>query len=354
MSAICEPTRLIVEGDELYAAMLADIAQARVSVRMESYIFADDEIGARFVAALIERAQAGLKVWLRVDAAGSFGVLPRATDQRLIAAGVQVKRCHRWRLMRFWQFQRRNHRKLLVVDESVAYLGGYNIHKENSRAIFGEGRWRDTHARLTGPVVVDARQAFDGYGKRYTRPVLREEGWIVSNRGVRGRMLWHRLLRRRLITARSRIWLTTPYFVPDLSTQRALCGAARRGIDVRLLVPALSDVKLAQWAARAAYSRLLAAGVRIFEYQPRVLHAKTLVVDGAWGYVGTANFDYRSFFINDEINAVFGDIAVVDALAAQFENDLRLSSEIHIRPWSRRPWSALAAEAVGWWARKWL
>jgi cardiolipin synthase len=354
MNAQVEPTRLIVEGDELYAAMLADIAAARATVRMESYIFADDEIGARFVEALIERARAGLKVWLRVDAAGSFGVLPRATDRRLIEAGVRVTRCHRWRLSRFWEFQRRNHRKLLVVDDTVAYLGGYNIHRENSRAVFGEGRWRDTHARLTGPVVADASRAFDVYGRRYVRPTLREEAWVVSNRGVRGRMLWHRLLRLRLTTARSRVWLTTPYFVPDLSTQRALCGAARRGVDVRVLVPALSDVRLAQWAARAAYSRLLAAGARIFEYQPRVLHAKTLVVDGAWGYVGTANFDYRSFFINDEINAVFGDVGIVDALATQFENDLRLSSEIHVRPWSRRPWSAVAAEAVGWWARKWL
>ena len=143
-------------------------------------------------------------------------------------------------------------------------------------------------------------------------------------------------------------------FVPDSRTQKLLCEAALRGCDARLLVPGKSDVPLAQWAARAAYSRLLACEVRIFEQLPRVLHSKTLLVDAEWATVGTANLDYRSFFLNDELNLIDESGALNAALADVFEQDLRDATEVLAQPWGRRPWSRRAAETIGWWARRWL
>ena len=154
--------------------------------------------------------------------------------------------------------------------------------------------------------------------------------------------------------ATSRIWVTTPYFVPDRRLQRLLCRAATRGIDVRLLVPGKNDVRLAQWAAHAAYAQLLASGVRIFEYIPRVLHAKTMLVDGRWAAIGTANMDYRSFFVNDEINFVDNEGSLNRVLDALFLIDLADSAEVLTAPWRLRPWWALVAETIGWVMRRWL
>lgn len=154
--------------------------------------------------------------------------------------------------------------------------------------------------------------------------------------------------------AGQRIWLTTPYFVPDFATQSQLTGAAARGVDVRVLVPEKNDVRLVQWAGRAAYSQLMRAGVRIFEYEPRTLHAKTMIIDESWSTIGTANFDYRSFAINYELNLVSWLSELNAELAAIFEQDLSESREIRERPWNSRPLSAQLAEVVGWSARRWL
>lgn len=345
---------LYIEGDALYAAMLAAIAAARASVRLESYIYASDEIGRRFADALVERARAGCHVTLRFDAFGSLGAVDAGTESALREAGVRVQRSRRWNWRRPFKVHRRNHRKLLVVDDRVAFLGGYNIHRECSRAVYGEARWRDTHARMEGPVAFDAGIAFELYERSHWSVTRRDEVWLLPNRGLRGRWLLHRVLRRRFRAAQQRIWLTTPYFVPDQSTQNQLVRAARRGVDVRVLVPGRSDVALAQWATRAAYTPLLAAGVKLYEYRPRVLHAKTIVVDADWATVGTANVDYRSLFINDELNAVFGPGPVVDELARHFEADCAESAQVRIKPWRRRPWTMLLAESIGWFVRRWL
>ena len=142
--------------------------------------------------------------------------------------------------------------------------------------------------------------------------------------------------------------------MPDSATQRWLCAAAARGVDVRALVPGKNDVRLVQWAGRAAYSRLLRAGARVYEYQPRTLHAKTVLVDEEWSTVGTANFDYRSFFINYELNLVARSAQLNAALASLFENDLLAAEEIRKQPWANRPWSNRVAEFIGWSARRWL
>jgi cardiolipin synthase A/B len=155
-------------------------------------------------------------------------------------------------------------------------------------------------------------------------------------------------------SARQRIWLTTPYFVPDRRLRRRLIRAARRGVDVRVLTPAKSDVPIAQWAAHALYSALLKHGVRVYEYQPRVLHAKTLLVDAGWASVGTANLDYRSLFVNAEVNLVASDEGFCEALAQHFRADLESSREIEQEHWQRRSWWHLARERLAWPLRRWL
>lgn len=347
---------LFVEGDVLYDAMLADLALAQSAIRLESYIFADDEVGSQFVAALGRAAQSGVATTMRLDAAGSWGGLHRSSVTKLVAEGVALGRSRAWSWRHPWMFHRRNHRKLLIVDDRVAYLGGFNINRDSSRRWAGEGRWRDTHVRITGPLVRDAIAIFDRYLRR-GRPLqlLGTRGmYLLPNRTRRCRQRMRCVFDDRFGSARERVWLTTPYFVPDRQSQGRLCAAARRGVDVRLLVPGRSDVAIAQWASRASYSHLLAAGVRIFEYQLRVLHAKTALVDRDWATVGSANFDYRSLFINDEINLVAEDAGLNAELSAQFELDLANSSEIVAETWRHRHWRAPIAEAIGTWVRRWL
>ena len=348
-----------IEGDELYAAMLADIRTARRSVRLETYIYAADEIGHAFAQALVERAGAGCDVRLRIDALGSYDTMDAALATGLRQGGVQLEWCRRWNWRRPFEFHRRNHRKLLIVDGHCCYLGGFNLHRQCSMRAFGDTRWRDTHVRIGGTLVDHAIAAFDEYDRlplRRTswRDLRSADGYLVPNLGLARRFLLHRLLRRLFRGAQQRIWLTTPYFVPPGSIQRALVHAARRGVDVRVLVPRRSDVIMAQWASRAAYARLLAGGVRIYEYLPRMLHAKTALIDAQWSMVGTANLDYRSLFINDELVLLSAQPALNAGLVEDFETDLAQSEEIAASTRPRRFGLAWISELIGWMARRWL
>jgi len=348
---------LYVEGDALYAAMLASIAKARREVWLESYIFADDAVGRRFAAALAARASAGVDVRLHVDAAGSLFWVSRRLARELVRAGVQVRWFHRWSWRDPLRYNRRNHRKLLVVDGVEAYVGGFNIHVENSRALYGEERWRDTHVRLDGTLARQAAALFEAFwaGDRGWTPASRGDalGVLLPGNTRRCRAALRCLYDQAFADARRQAYITTPYFVPDHKLQERLVETAGRGVDVRLLVPHKSDVPLARWAGRAAYQKLLRAGVRIFEYLPRVLHAKTVVTDGAWAVVGTANFDYRSLFLNYELTLVSRDTALCASLERQFMADLAQSREVQLRT-ALAPLPERLANGVGWLARRWL
>ncbi|MGB9429011.1 MAG: phospholipase D-like domain-containing protein [Gammaproteobacteria bacterium] len=349
---------VFIEGDELYGAMLDAISRARHSIKLESYIFADDEIGRRFAAALGERARAGVQVLVNIDAAGSLFWASRRLEKTLRRDGVRVHWFHRWSWREPSRYNRRNHRKLLVVDGRVGFLGGFNIHRENSREIYGEARWRDTHLEVHGRLARMLQILFDAFwrGQRRNYPFIQEPGGdtLITNHSRRGRLFLRDLYAARFAAAHQRIWLSTPYFVPDRRTQRNLMAAARRGLDVRVLVPRKSDVRIAQWAARAAYAGLLNAGVKIYKYQPRMLHAKILVVDGHWSSIGTANIDYRSFFLNYELNLVSRDGELATALEQQFLDDLKQSEQIYPARWAQRNWLGRILELVGWLARRWL
>lgn len=348
--------RIFVEGDALYEAMIHDISTARRSVLLEAYIFREDRVGQMVLSALDQASRRGVSVRMRIDAFGSRGLLGAAMVKRLRRSGIVFDWSRRWRWDHPLRYNRRNHRKLLVIDNSAAYLGGFNFGDEYSLAQFGKTRWRDTHIRLTGPIIDRATALFhDFVGKRRcTGEPWTGESLLMPNYGLACRYRWRCLLQGRLAGARQRIWVTTPYFVPDRAIQCDLMAAAGRGVDVKLLLPGKSDVPLTQWAARASYAGLLEAGVKIFEYGPRMLHAKTILIDNDWSTIGTSNFDYRSFFTNYELNFISRSADINEALAAVFDQDLSRSEEVPLSHWSKRPYLQQIPELIGWIARRWL
>lgn len=352
-----EPYKLFVEGDELYDAMLASMQSATQSIRLESYIFAEDEIGRRFAEVMIEKVSAGVDVRLHIDAAGSFFWTSGKIEKYLKKNRVMVRWFHRWSWRLPFRYNQRNHRKLLVVDEKEVYLGGFNIHRENSRKIVGDKRWRDTHVRVSDGLAREAAVLFDIFWEGKRRWSARKTSCVnmlVPNHTIPWRRALHQLYAEGIRGAEKSVYLTTPYFVPDFRLQQELVAAARRGIDVKILLPRKSDIWLTKWAAWAAYAPLLDAGVRIYEYLPRVLHAKTVVVDGSWAMLGTANFDYRSFFVNYELNMLSKDSGLSRDLQQQFIQDLENAEEIAEKKWSKRPLILHFAELIGWFARRWL
>ncbi|EAR20567.1 phospholipase D-like domain-containing protein [Nitrococcus mobilis] len=352
------PKRVYIEGDELYHAMLSAIRSARRSISLETYIYADDAVGRRFSRALAERAESGVKVRLLVDAFGSLGCFPRRTEKELRVAGVQVRRFHRWQWRHPLRYNRRNHRKLLVIDRHYAFLGGFNIHEQSSRVHTGSERWRDTHVHFEGALAREAEALFDLFWYqrwRYHHALrLPATDVLASNHNSYTRQRLRYFVDDILESARLRLWVSTPYFVPDQHMQRRLIRAAQRGVDVRMLVPHKSDVQLTRWASCAVYAKLLDEGVRIFEYLPRMLHAKIVLADGEWCMVGTSNLDYRSSRHNYELNLISADPALCRELEEHFRRDLQGSAEVHHRGWAARPLFQRLVETIGWLIRGWL
>ena len=349
---------LFTEGDDLYRSMLAAITEARTSVRLETYIFADDEIGRSFAEVLAEKAAAGVPVRVLIDSAGSLFWSSRRLERFLRQQRVQVTWYHRWSWRHPLRYNQRDHRKLLVVDDERAYLGGFNIHRENSQSAYGEGRWRDTHVRVGRELAGEAARQFDavwaGQQDFMDARLENAHALVVSNIFRNCRRRFRCVYWDRLESAGAYVYLTTPYFVPDWRTQRRLARAARRGIDVRLLLPRKSDVPVVQWAAHAVYAGLLEAGVRLYEYLPRPLHAKTAAIDGEWSIVGSANLDYRSFGVNYEMTLIARDPALAQRLTEQFVRDLEESEEVVSERWARRPRSQRAYEWIGRAVQRWL
>ncbi len=357
---------LFVEGDTLYRDMLDGIASARERVWMESYIFGADNIGRRFAEALKDAAARGLDVRVHLDAAGLLFEspwTPRAFLRDLKRNGVKVRVFHRWSWRDPWRYNRRNHCKLLLLDQSQVYLGGFNIHDDSSLEFAGEQRWRDTHIRLDDAEM--SRQAAEVFLVFWTRHLPRrlrhgrpldlfEQDTLVTNRIPRHRHALRMLFYLGLRRATQRVMITTPYFAPDRRTRHNLMHAASRGVDVTLLLPAVTDNRLVQMAARFIYDRLMRAGIRIFEYQPRKLHAKTIVVDGIWGSIGSANLDYRSLFHNYEINYTTVNPELCRELEDQFADDMKEAAEITTETLRRYGWWERLGGRLGWRLRWWL
>ncbi|MGI8559906.1 MAG: cardiolipin synthase [Luteimonas sp.] len=328
--------RLLVDGAAKYEALLADIRAATLHVHLEYYIYEPDRTGRALRDALVERARAGVKVRLLLDAVGSAGARNFFGD--LIDAGGELAWFHPLRFGRVWQrpwLNLRTHRKIVVIDGRIAYTGGMNVTDEQDERL-GDAAYRDLHLRLEGDAVrvlqgVFAEDwAYATGGHDFLADLAREtpagrRDPIATHVLVSGPdSSWepiHRLHVAAIYAARERVWLTTPYFVPGEAAMMALTSAALGGIDVRLLVPRMSDSRLVTLAARSYYGPLLRAGVKVYEYGPRLLHSKSLLVDDHFALIGSANFDHRSFRLNFEVSLLFDDAGIAAELARMIETE---------------------------------
>jgi cardiolipin synthase len=344
---------LYLGGDEAYAAIEEAIRGARHHVHLEYYIFEPDCVGTRLRDLLVERARAGVEVRLLCDGVGSHNLgrrflapLREAGARFAWFAPVTLARL-RPRLVNF-----RTHRKMVVVDGVKGFTGGINITDEESAAASGARAWRDTHVGLDGAAVRWLQLVFLEDWSYATGgaptdaayfPEVPDDGaipvQIVASGPDEPWQTIHKLYFAAIAAARTRVLVATPYFVPDDAMLTALSTAALRGVDVRVLVPRRSDSRTVTAAGRSFYRDVLAAGVRVFEYKPGMMHAKTLVVDSLFAAVGTANMDNRSFRLNYEVSAVRYDAAGADALAASFAADLDRAREVDL--------GALANERLG-------
>jgi len=339
------------EGDMLYSAMLQKIKRAQYEILLESYIFTSDTIGRKFIDALNEKASQNLAIRLHFDAVGSNYFQHGLSLRKKLDRRIEVKWFHRWNWRRPLQFNIRNHRKLLIVDTQVVFTGGFNIHQECSRARYGEKRWRDTHVMIESEIANLFVRYFDNLWFKKREAYLGPFGSIdlLPNITRKCRYLFRCRLTYLIKTAEKSILCTTPYFVPDEFILKALVTAAQRGVKVNLLVPYESDHPIVNVLAKQYYARLLQAGIQVNAYLPRMLHAKTLVVDNQTVIIGSANIDYRSFFINHELVCLFNSKRLAKELTEAFINDckhaLLISSKTRFKNtqhwWLWRPLAAL-------------
>src|SRR3990167_6618243 len=335
-----------------------DIARAQTSIDLESYLFQNDALGQRVAAALIQAAQRGIRVRVMVDGAGS-PLWGTGLAQSLERAGAETKVYHPfpWSL---WDWSRsfihvpwllrwlylllkinfRNHRKVCVIDNHIAYVGSFNITQLHLSQVTGGEGWRDTSVRLEGPDISELTRAFDAaWHHRPIKERLRQTfGDVRRDPRVRLNHTWHRrrILYKHLLgkitRCKQRIWITNAYFVPDNFLLNRLRAAARRGVDVRILLPQHSDVMMMPWASSTFYYNLLRTGIRIFEYLPSVLHAKTLILDD-WMLIGSSNLNHRSLLHDLEADIHIRTESAREKLAQQFLIDLNHAREISLPTW---------------------
>jgi cardiolipin synthase len=339
---------------DAWEAMYADCSAARESIDIEQFIFGNDAIGGRFFELLKRKSSEGVRIRITCDAVGSFGFLNSNVGDSLRAAGIDVvffNRINPWRIRNFSSWFLRDHRKILLVDRSVAHIGGVGI--EDSMK-----DWRDSNVRLTGHVVSEIQAGFDrmwATPSRYKfsqyKPLF-EKGedfsFLLNSPQFRGRYIYHDF-RKTINKAKSYIYLTTPYFVPSIIIFTSLIRAARRGVDVRILVPGSSDVRIADIAAGSYFLLALNAGIKIYIYDKNViLHAKTGVADDTWGSIGSANIDNLSLLLNFEGNLRSSDPLFIAALKQQFMNDISVSRLLTKEDWITRPFLLKILEIITW------
>ncbi len=342
---------LYTKGRDLYSDMLASIDAATKTIYFETYIWKDDRVGQKFKDALIRAAERGVDVFVAFDVFGNLVVGPRFYR---FPPSVHSLRHWPWSGMK-WPVSFRmpglNHRKILVVDDEVGYLGGYNIGSLYATS------WRDTHVRVTGDAVADLANAFVDYwnqNRRGDSPYLESptnRPWDSAIRVTRNvpslavfpiRYSYLEAIDR----ARERIWLTHAYLIPDDDLTLALIEAADRGVDVRVIVPAESNHIVADWLSRGFYTLLLSRGIRLFLFQNAMVHAKTATIDGVWSTIGTANLDRLSLMGNYEINIEITDADVAAEMEAVFEMDAGNCVELTLEQWQERPLAAKISETV--------
>jgi phosphatidylserine/phosphatidylglycerophosphate/cardiolipin synthase-like enzyme len=349
---------LLVDGQRFFPCMLEAIDGARRHVLLEIYLVESGAVATRFIDALTRAAARGAAVKLLLDDFGARG-LSRADRERLVRGGVELVFYNPLHFRKHLRNMFRDHRKLMVVDGELAFVGGTGITDDFDMPGHPEKSWRETAVRVQGPVVADWQALFlRAWNRSATQPLALPRAAPPRLEGVRGRVTVSSALARQEIKrslysrarrARQRLWIATAYFVPSRKLRRVLEQADRRGVDVRLLLPgAHTDHPGVRHAGRRFYDDLLQAGVRIFEYQPRFLHAKTVLCDD-WVSIGSSNLDRWNLRWNLEANQEVEDAGFARAVQSMFEEDFRHSAECRYEDWRRRPWYARWRER--WWGR---
>ena len=343
---------ILLNGDETYAPLWRDLRAARETITLQLYYCQPGRMADELKEILLERARAGVKVLLLRDAFGSQK-LTKKYIRALRDSGVEVCDFRPTHWYELHKAHNRSHIRVAVVDGRVAYTGGFGIDDK----WYGDGQtnegWRETNARFVGPAVAQHQATFVAGWAEAARDLLTGEVLFPPAKGraddgalaasvhcapTVGSTVSERLLALTIAGARRTLYISNAYFVPDDDFRRLLTDAARRGVDVRVLTAGPhTDTKITWYASHARYDELLAGGVRLFEYQPSMMHAKTIAADGVWSIVGTMNFDNRSFALNDESVLMVHDTTIAAKLERVYHDDLTRSREIRLDDWRRRP-----------------
>jgi cardiolipin synthase A/B len=367
---------LLQDGPSTYQALYGAMAAAKNSIDMESYIIEDDEVGQRFATELKAAVARGVVVNLIYDSVGSIDT-PKAYFDDLAAHGVntlQFNPVDPLKAKAGWDVNQRDHRKLTIIDGHTAFVGGINISSVYSGGSFsqhsknepGHGQkvpWRDTDLQMDGPVVADFQKLFmDTWARQKGKPMAsadyfpqigRQGDVVVRAIGGTSTEPYSQIYATLVSAIRSSstsILLANAYFDPDPQLMGAIIDAARRGVDVQLLLPSISDTWLVSAAGRRHYGKLLEAGVKIYQRQGALLHSKTTLIDGVWCAVGSTNLDWRSFLHNDEIDAIVLSQGFGDQMRAAFQADLAQSQQLTMEKWSNRGlWLRIQEMSAGMW-----
>ena len=349
---------LLYDGPQTMAAMMDAIRIAKNHINLETYIFDQDAVGVAFADLLIEKQRAGVAVHIMVDAVGTMST-PAIFLQRMRDAGIQLQEFNPispWRQAGPWEPNHRDHRKVLVVDGRVGFTGGVNISNTyaNSSLFRSKSRktaktgWRDTHIQIEGPSVAALQWEFLNHWSQQDAPALADSDFFPvlapqGNQLVRvvasepdGDQEIYKSYILAIRLAKKSVHITSAYFVPDPQILKALTDAAGRGVDVKLVLPGMKENDLAYYAGHAYFAEMLGHGIRLYQLQQSVLHAKTAVIDALWSTVGSANIDTRSFLHNYELNLVVYDPVLGQAMEDAFQEDLRLSTEVNGATWDAR------------------
>jgi cardiolipin synthase len=347
----------LLNGDEIFPAMLKAIRAAEKTVTFETFIYWSGNIGQEFVDTLSEKARQGVKVHVLLDWFGSLK-MEESWIQKMRDAGIEAEKYHPLKWHNWRRLNNRTHHKILVVDGKIGFTGGVGIADEWSGHAQGSDHWRDTHYRIEGPVVAQLQSAFidnwievkgDVLHSEEYFPELKETGphlaQVFKSSREGGANSAHLMYLLAISAAKKSIHLSMAYFLPDSLAQEAMVAALKRGVAIQIILPSRHiDRGYVRKASRGTWGPLLEAGAEIFEFQPTMFHCKILIIDGIYACIGSTNFDNRSFRLNDEANLNIYEVQFAERQLADFKADLKRSRQITLSEWKKRPWAEKVLE----------
>lgn len=363
---------LYFNGDDFFRSIIENIRSAKRSIDVETYIFARDRFTERIEKELITASKRGVRVRILVDGIGALSWIGRWNDE-LLTSGCEVRVFHpvRFSLFEagrvFLRINKRDHRKVWLIDEVKAWVGSMNIASEHLIEYRGDAAWRDTAISVSGEPIWILQEAFQRTWEKsesFPRgPSLRrvfklkkplpKNSIVRLNDTRRLRKAGNRELRKKVRNALTRVWFVNPYFAPGPFFLSSIIKSKQNGCDVKLLVPRVSDVFFMKWVAQSYYGALLKVGIEVYEYQPRFLHAKSVIIDN-WATVGTSNLNTRSFRHDLEVDLVTTLPATLEALVTQFRKDLADSRQIQLEEWNRDRWVNRLGRVIAYLFGKWI